>query len=158
VKNKTSFPWQKHGRTRWASQLESYRGANLLRELWRQWNNRKHGASKLRFSHAKGFSENFLKLGLEASNFRQLCPRRKTFEESVWGASKLISCQWRQTLNLPEAPTCIRPVSGQRCGDDEVTVLVYESTKPYCGQAFLMGMTHCTGVINSLLGKNVSHF
>jgi hypothetical protein len=42
---------------------------------------------------------------------------------------------------------------GQRRGDDEVIVLVCEGTKPHCVRAFLLRMTHCTGVINSSLGK-----
>jgi hypothetical protein len=42
-----------------ASQSESYGDANLLRELWRQWYNRKHGASKLRVLHAKEFLRKF---------------------------------------------------------------------------------------------------
>lgn len=56
------------------------------------------------FHTQKGFSENFLKLGLEPSNFRQACPRRKKFKELVLGTSKLFSCHWRQTLNLPGRP------------------------------------------------------
>jgi len=56
------------------------------------------------------------------------------------------------------APKCLRPVPGQRCDDDEVTVFVYEATKLYCGQAFLLGIKHCTGVINSSLGKKCHNF
>ena len=61
------------------------------------------------FHTQKAFSENFLKLGLEASNIHQPCPRKKNFKESLLRASKLFSCQWRQTLNLPGAPTYLRP-------------------------------------------------
>lgn len=94
-------------------------------------------------------------MGSKLLNFRQPCPRRKKYKESALSASKLLSCQGRQTLNLPGAPACFRP-DLDTCGNDAVKVLVCEVTKLYCVQAFLLRMTHCTCVINSEL-VNIYH-